>query len=226
LILSVLLASQLELNLNLDLATLQALSGRGGTSGIGIHGFFSGGFVVDAGHPQSEIITLAPSSQFRPRNPPMLMLQLPTPSRWRFHLIVPRGTIREGGSEVDFFACNTPVLREHVHEAISTTYHGLVAAVRDSDLEQLGAALRRLHQIAFKDRELRGQGTHVRDVYHRLLATCSAPVGMSSMGPLLYVVLDAQDERGVSAIRQISEDTESEYLGSFASTSAGPTILR
>jgi len=47
----------------LENRTVQKLSNRGGTSGIGVNAFFSGGFLVDCGHAASGKQTFAPSSR-------------------------------------------------------------------------------------------------------------------------------------------------------------------
>jgi beta-ribofuranosylaminobenzene 5'-phosphate synthase len=224
LILAAVMAANVELELKLDAATLQSLSGRGGTSGIGIHGFFTGGFLVDAGHPQAAITSLSPSSSRRANSVPMLVLRLPIPLNWRFHLVLPPGTVLEGSAEAEFFANNTPISEGDAHEAISLAYHGLMPAVREADLKKLQLILGRIHKIGFKASELAAQTPQVRDVYHRLLQT-SMPVGLSSLGPLLYVVIDDHDKGLGEAVRRISADSKSLYLGAFAGLPEGYTIL-
>ena len=65
-ILGTLKALDLFLNAQLDCRTLQELSGRGGTSGVGINTFFTGGFVVDCGHPAAKGRKFAPSKPTGP----------------------------------------------------------------------------------------------------------------------------------------------------------------
>ena len=150
---------------------------------------------------------------------------MPIPSEWRFHLILPPGHIREGSAESEFFGANTPIHQTDVYESISVTYHGLVPAVRDGDLPKLRGALERIHKTGFKSRELSAQTSDVHAVYDQLQQSCEAPVGMSSMGPLLYVVLGADDEGGKQVVRQASVDTSSIYLGAFAGLQSGYTLL-
>jgi len=221
LVLAALVAAQSELGIECDAEGLMAASGRGGTSGIGIHGFFKGGFLVDAGHPQEEIARLSPSSSRRPARPPMLVERLAIPERWRFHLVVPPGISRYGRREARFFNANTPIPSREVHEAISATYHGLVPAVIEADLDHLGEALAKLHRLGFKARELAGQPAGLRAAYQRLLKEGGGPVGLSSMGPVLYVVLDVEDDRSRQAISRVCADTGAAYLGVFAGLSDG-----
>ena len=84
LLLACLLAAKEELKLPLDMEALQFLSGRGGASGVGIHGFFTGGFLVDSGHSIEDINTLVPSSNRHPSKPPLLSVQLPNPKLLAF----------------------------------------------------------------------------------------------------------------------------------------------
>src|SRR6187397_3143910 len=53
-ILGALQAAAIASGYKVSRAELQLLSGRGGASGVGIHAFFIGGLVIDAGHWQSD----------------------------------------------------------------------------------------------------------------------------------------------------------------------------
>ena len=225
LLLACLLAVKEELKIPLDMEALQLISGRGGASGVGIHGFFTGGFLVDAGHPIGGINTLVPSSNRHPSKPPLLSVQFRIPSSWRFHLVLPKGRLWEGSAEAQFFTNNTPIPKEEVYEAIAVTYHGLVPAVYSGDIRQLGRALARLQTIGFKARELSAQSSEVQLTYQALSRIPSAATGLSSMGPLLYIILDENDEPGAKTVTDISKETDSTYLGAFPGLSHGYTSL-
>ncbi len=215
LLLASLVAIKEELGINLDTETLQLLSSRGGTSGVGIHGFFTGGFIVDAGHPQKEIGVPLPSSRRHPTKPPLRTVRLSIPSSWRFHLVLPKGTVWEGSTETKFFADNTPIPKSEVYEVISIIYHGLVPAIHEGNIRGLRHSLARLQSIGFKARELSAQSNEVQQAYQALRKIPSAAIGLSSMGPLLYVVLESTDKRGVEIITHVSKETDSIYLGAF-----------
>ncbi len=56
------------------------LTGRGEVSGIGIHGFRLGGFLIDGG-----------KRSLREKTPPPLLVRLPFPNAWRIALVIPYG---------------------------------------------------------------------------------------------------------------------------------------
>lgn len=228
LLLAVIAAISNELDLRLSPQEMQALSGRGGTSGIGIHGFFSGGFLVDAGHPQHAVGSLLPSAASPPQRPPELNLRLEIPPNWRFHLLLPPGPVREGSSEIEFFRQNTPIPESEVFEAISLVYHNLVPGIRQSDLQIVGTTLRRIHEIGFKKSELASQSEAVRNSYDMIQLITSAPLGLSSMGPLLYIIGDANDsplESSILAsIHEVVSSYSCAYLGCFPGCNRGYSI--
>ena len=228
LLLAVIATISNELDLRLSPQEMQELSGRGGTSGIGIHGFFSGGFLVDAGHPQHTVSSLLPSAAGPPKRPPELNLRLEIPANWRFHLLLPPGLVHEGSSEVEFFRQNTPIPESEVFEAISLVYHNLVPGIRHSNLQEVSTTLRRVHEIGFKKRELAGQSDAVRNSYYMIQATTAAPLGLSSMGPLLYLIGDANDpllESSIlTSIHEVVSSYSCIYLGCFPGCNRGHSV--
>src|SRR5690606_15053545 len=106
---------------------LQAVTRRGGTSGIGVNSFFYGGFGVDCGHPQRDA-EYAPSAASVPAVAAPLAVQTDFPAEWVIHLALPSGRRLSGGDERNFFAANTPVPHSDVLQVLSAVYHGLVPA--------------------------------------------------------------------------------------------------
>ena len=140
-------------------------------------------------------------------------------------MILPPGEVREGPLERDFFRENTPIPAQEVFESISLVYHGIVPAVADGDLSSLRKTLAPLHQVGFKARELAAQSTTTRSAYNFMLCNTDNPVGMSSLGPLLYVISGPADTKIVSelSMRAVSEFGGS-YLGSFTGNNNGYVI--
>jgi beta-ribofuranosylaminobenzene 5'-phosphate synthase len=167
---------------------LQRLSGRGGTSGIGVNAFFTGGFLVDMGHAAEKGQPWAPSASSRASAVPEISVHRAIPDDWVFHLFLPRGVSYRAGGEVDMFRRNTPIPRSEVLDIMAAVHHGLVPAVAHADLALLKNSLADIHATGFKQRELAAQSSDVRDLFCRLGACDEAAVGMSSMGPLLYAV--------------------------------------
>jgi beta-ribofuranosylaminobenzene 5'-phosphate synthase len=168
-----------------DRLALQRLSGRGGASGVGIHGFFSGGFIVDSG--RLGMFPLLPSSLLEPTVIPTPLLTTSMPKEWKITLVLPPGKKAAGETEASFFRRVTPIPRSEVLEQFALVYHGIVPAVLERDLEAFGDALHQFSDLGFKSREISEQGTAVNSTIAALreVAPC---VGMSSMGPLVFAI--------------------------------------
>jgi beta-ribofuranosylaminobenzene 5'-phosphate synthase len=190
-VLALLKAWQVFSALHIESRQMQRLSGRGGASGVGIHGFFRGGFIADLGHKASEQTQFSPSSYRVDFDVPPIALRLPIPKDWRFALFLPHGRRYSGNQELRFFHSNTPIPRSQAKDAIATLYHGVVPAVIQQDIDLLRLALRDLHRSGFKHRELRGQAEPVQRLFKELERVQGCAVGLSSLGPLVYAVLPA-----------------------------------
>lgn len=167
---------------------IQKLSGRGGASGVGINTFFHGGFIADGGHSVEPGVSFVPSSRRIPTDVPPIVSRLNIPKSWRFHLFLPRGTRFSGNAERQFFIQNTPVPQSEVRESIALLYHGVVPAVATADLGLLKRSLTDLHQIGFKKREFHGQSEDGNGLVRYFSSIDDCAVGLSSMGPLVYVI--------------------------------------
>lgn len=209
--------------LHLSASELQVLSGRGGTSGVGINAFFSGGFVVDGGHPQDGARDFLPSSaQRQDFSIPPVLIRLEIPLDWRFHLFIPQAGKRLFGSdEVAFFKANTPIPANEAFESIALVYHSLVPAVMQADLQLLKKAITGISNIGFKLREIRGQSKEVRELIESLAAYPACAVGMSSLGPLVYAIASSSDSRFDAYVQGVMTQTNSTYLGTFRGRNQG-----
>jgi beta-ribofuranosylaminobenzene 5'-phosphate synthase len=222
LLLALLDATGRALKLSLSNAELQSLSGRGGTSGVGLHTYFHGGFVLDAGHLQSSVPTLAPSSsRIAPGIPPMLT-QAPFPERWRVTLLTVPGPRIHGENELAFFAAVTPVPADEVLRALALVHHGMTPAFLDEDLELLGSSLLELHQVGFKARELTHQSASVKAVLrdcwdHGLVA------GLSSMGPTIYAIGSADDDSN-ALLETIAREHDIAMTGPLPACNVGALV--
>src|SRR5690606_33958207 len=125
------------LEMCVDRAVQQRLSGRGGASGIGIHGFFEGGVLWDAGKPAQAVEALLPSGAALAKSTPTLMMRQPFPSPWRVGLCLPRAERSHGMDERRFFEAHTPIPRNEALETMALLYHGVLPAFRQVDLALL-----------------------------------------------------------------------------------------
>lgn len=203
---------------------LQQLSHRGGVSGIGVHSFFEGGFIVDAGHHIDETASFSPSSAGPPIAIPPVLCRTRIPPMWTFHLVLPRGSKFESGKEREFFQRATPIPQIEVWESISWLYHGVLPAVVTGDLALLRSSLAGIHSVGFKRREVEAQGDAVREVLLEVSDLESCAVGMSSMGPLIYVVSSRNDNGVRTALLDISARTNCCFLGSYRGRNQGREI--
>lgn len=211
-----------ELELGLTPAELQILSGRGGTSGVGVNSFFSGGFIIDGGHPQDHSTIFEPSSRSKGFTIPPLMYGCPIPPNWRFHLFdLSDGVRRYEADEQGFFSSNAPVPPAEVFEVIAIAYQTLGPAVRDADLLLLRTGISRISDLGFKSREIRGQSESVRALIAALGVYPSCAVGMSSMGPLVYAVSSLGDGAFADYLEVIAGSVRFVYLGAFPGRNTG-----
>ena len=94
-----------------------------------------------------------------------------------------------GVDEAAFFRANTPVPIDDVFESIAIAYHSLAPAVMNADLPLLRVGISRISQLGFKKCEINGQSEDVRTLMAALFGYDKCAVGMSSMGPLVYVIV-------------------------------------
>jgi beta-ribofuranosylaminobenzene 5'-phosphate synthase len=202
--------------------SLQMLSRRGGASGVGINTFFTGGFVIDGGHPANNLAKFVPSSIATIHNPPPVICRHPFPRAWQITLVLPRGHRYSGTDEKNFFEQNTPVVQGDSLKTIALLYHGVAAGVVTQDLGALTVAIDGLQRTGFKKAEIDGQSADVKHTLRELQHTGVA-VGMSSMGPLLYAITASRVDAGVVA--RVADSCGATVLGRFAGRNKGYEML-
>ena len=209
------------LDLDVSVGALQTLSGRGGTSGVGIHTFFRGGFVVDAGHDTALVPELLPSAARLPERVPPLVSRILVPSDWAVWLILTDTPRIAGQDELAFFRSNTPLAQERVG-ALALVSHGIAPAFADANLGQLGAALRSLHTTGFKAREVANQSPVVRQLLELCWSLPQLAAGLSSMGPLIYVITG--HDGLPSSLHSAVEAAAARLIGPLAGWNEGATL--
>lgn len=205
-------------------STIQRLSQRGGTSGVGIHSFFTGGFVVDCGHPQPDAPDHLPSSAQVPTSTPPLQLRLKMPVDWRVSLAITLGTRISGSAERDFFRLHTPISSAGALEAIALMYHGIIPAIRSADLSNLSHVLKRFHSIGFKSCELQNQTSKVQSLFRCAQDLELAAVGLSSIGPTIYVIYHVEDTSTPTKLAELCAEYSAECLSGVSFRNSGYEI--
>ena len=156
-------------------------SGRGGTSGVGCNGFFSGGWTIDAGQPQDWTVHTVERLQRAPTVPKTCACGS---TSWDVALFFRK----ESNFQVTL-SCNfrdaTPVPKSDVACAFPTLYHGLLPALLENDVAGFGQNLDVWNRLGFKKREIDAQSTAVQRTLSALRGYAPA-VGMSSLGPTVF----------------------------------------
>jgi beta-ribofuranosylaminobenzene 5'-phosphate synthase len=224
--LALLRAREVHSDLQLKTSQLQRVSGRGGVSGVGIHGFFKGGFIVDAGHIANPESGFVPSSYREDFQIPPLAVRTSIPKGWRFALFLPPGHRYSGAQELSFFRSNTPLTKSEVKETIALVYHGIIPAVVQGDIGALKLALRATHRYGFKRRELQGQTDSVRRLFRDLDRVPECAIGMSSMGPVVYAVMRGHSAELLAEIESRARRYDARLLAVCAGRNRGHEVVR
>lgn len=172
-----------------------SLSGRGGTSGIGINTYFSGGFVLDTGVVNKVGKCFAPSSAYVSESiaQPLLLKKISVPE-WQLGICIPFVDRKTEEEENTFFIENCPIEKEAVDDILYEAIYGVASALMERDYETLCKSVDAIQKTKWKslERNLYGEELmNIESVIKKYGARC---VGMSSLGPLLYFLGDNIDD--------------------------------
>ena len=173
-----------------DNETLIQVSGRGGTSGIGIRTFFQGGMILDIGR---RFIgdKFEPSCFVENRQEPALQLQRMEMPSWDIGLCIPLSIpSKNEQQEKSFFEKNCPINVTQVYRTLYHVIFGLMAAVKEKDKENFCKALQAIQNCTWKRAEREQYGVILSKLEEKLYSCGAAAVGMSSLGPTLYFLAD------------------------------------
>ena len=164
---------------------LVSQSNRGGTSGVGINTYFSGGMVHDLGVPNDRSEFIPSSRGVRPRRPSSLpALEMPN---WPLCVCIPNFIQpKTQDQEVSFFSRAAPVESTSSYETAYHALFGVYAAVLDDDFSNFCKAITAMQAAVWKNREWSQYGDVLWELARRLQDYGADCVGMSSLGPLLY----------------------------------------
>lgn len=173
-----------------DPKLLISLSGRGGTSGIGIHTYFEGGMILDIGR-KHEGGPFNPSSYAENRKKvPLLLKRTPMP-KWNIGLCIPSEIPSKSVSEEkEFFDKTCPIEITQVYETLYHAVFGLNAAIEENDKLTFCKALKNIQNCAWKHAERKQYGVELSCLENNLYNCGAMAVGMSSLGPSLFFIAD------------------------------------
>ena len=184
------------------------LSGRGGTSGIGINTYFTGGIVVDLGIPNDGLGFL-PSSRAICKVRPISLHALPMPD-WPLCMCIPRFiSAKTQEEEIDFFSREAVANATDSYESAYHALFGLYASVVDKQFDTFCEAVNRLQEIGWKKQEWCNYGSPLFELASKLRGLGAKGIGMSSFGPLLYCLAE---EEHLNAIFEAQEDLNCEIV--------------
>jgi beta-ribofuranosylaminobenzene 5'-phosphate synthase len=161
---------------------LARLTGRGLRSGIGLHGFFAGGLVVDGGRKTEDGV-------------PPLLNRLEFPEDWSILLVQPPGPRGLHGIDETHAFTKLPPIEERISDRLCRlVLLGLLPAVLERDLGAFGDALSNL-QADVGSCFGPAQGGVYRTpqaiaIVDELKRNGFVGVGQSSWGPTLYAFSD------------------------------------
>ncbi len=160
---------------------------RGGTSGIGVKAFESGGFIVDAGHKfgkNKEKATFLPSS-VSDAKPAKILFRQDFPDDWIFVCAVQKIRKIYAESEVEIFKKYCPVNRRDVERLSHLLLMKILPAVIERDIENFGDGLKEVQNLGFKKIEVEISG--LKNFIDEL-SKISYGAGLSSFGPCVYAL--------------------------------------
>jgi beta-ribofuranosylaminobenzene 5'-phosphate synthase len=170
--------------LGLSVRRMAEITGRGGTSGIGVAVFEMGGFVLDGGHSKKEKPEFLPSSASKAK-PPRVLSRYDLPD-WNIVVAVPELKGFYGFREINLFKEFCPIPLEDVRKICHVILMKLLPSIVEQDLDEFGEAIMMIQRLGFKRIEIDQYG----DLIWNLMDSVDFPIGMSSTGPALYVVTD------------------------------------
>ena len=226
LLLAVIEAVCREAGICISLDEKQRISGRGGTSGIGINAFFTGGVVRDSGHPWEDIAALGPSSARRPDAAPPIMRDAWFPPGWSVALVTCAGKTISDQVEARFFEENTPIPCDEVmatQDALDTL---VMPGFVDADIERLRRGVLQLGRTGFKSRELLNQSPEVKGLFSDLASLGGVAPGLSSFGPTLYAIFPKSDTGVWTRIQELASARDAALVRAEAMNGSGHVAVQ
>lgn len=162
---------------------LAGLTGRGRRSGVGLHGYRQGGFLVDGGRKDENGL-------------PPLLVRLEFPADWSVVVVQPPGSPGlHGREELQAFADLPPISDRVTERLCRIVLLEILPAIVERDLSGFGAGLEEL-QARVGECFAPAQGGSFRsgladDIIGELHRSGFVGCGQSSWGPTLYGFTDA-----------------------------------
>ena len=175
-------------DLKLSILELATAVGRGGTSGIGVAAFDTGGFIVDGGHHYPEQkSSFLPSSAADDIPPPPILFQHTFP-KWPLLIVMPNCSRIYGEAELDLFRTLCPQPASVAPKLSHLLLLQVLPALLENDMHSFGEALNQIQTFGWKKVEIDAQGVELQQTLEFLQANGALGVGVSSWGPAICAV--------------------------------------
>ena len=186
--------------LGLDVQELARVVGRGGTSGIGVAAFRTGGFIVDGGHrfPEQKSSFL-PSSALGDIPPPPVLLRYSFPEV-PLLIVMPNCSRIYGDKEIELFKTLCPQPEWVAQKLSHILLMQILPALVEGDMPTFGEALNQIQTFGWKRVEIDAQGAELQLTLDFLHDRGAFGAGVSSWGSAICVV--GED------IERLKQDTE------------------
>lgn len=170
---------------NDDIVTLSA---RGGTSGVGISSYFTGGLVADLGAAKDGLVHV-PSSYSIPSISPPILRRCNFPD-WKVWFCLPlvMNSFVSGIEEKEFFANNTPIPESESYKAFYLSIMGVMASAIESNYEGVCLAINRIQNTFWKKSEIELCKEKYDFFYEAVESLKVNSFGQSSFGPGQYLL--------------------------------------
>ncbi|MDK2790031.1 MAG: beta-ribofuranosylaminobenzene 5-phosphate synthase [Methanothermococcus sp.] len=173
----------------LSATEIAKITGRGGTSGIGIAAFENGGFIVDGGHtfgPGKDKEDFRPSSVSKNVRPAPILFR--HDFNWDIVLTIPRGKNIHGNKEVDIFKTYCPIPLSETQKLCHLILMKMMPSIIEKDLNSFGEVINNIQNLGFKKVEVDLQSETVKKLLKTLQDVSYS--GLSSFGPTIYSIGD------------------------------------
>jgi beta-ribofuranosylaminobenzene 5'-phosphate synthase len=188
-------------DLRLTPTVIAQLTGRGGTSGIGVAAFERGGFIIDGGHKgKTAFLPSSASGEYAPA-PMIVGHDFPD---WTIILAIPNLHGASDRREISIFKQNCPLPLIEIQELCHVILMEMLPAVVEQDLESFGRSIDRVQTLGFKRRELELQ-PFCAGLAQYMRENGALGAGMSSFGPVVYGITD--NKRLQAAAQRYLEET-------------------
>jgi beta-ribofuranosylaminobenzene 5'-phosphate synthase len=218
--------------INITTYDLAEIVNRGGTSGIGVAAFESGGFILDGGHSfgkDKQTDKFLPSSKSYALPPPILFRFYP-PDNWHFVLITPakfKGL--SGKEELSVFQKECPIPPENAEKLSRLILMKILPSLVEKDIRIFGEGLTEM-QTKFKRFGLeKYENSIVNEVINHIRKQKEIyGSGISSFGPTIFALVENHKnaEMIVNNIKNKFSKYEFLILNSTKINTSGAVIIK